>query len=121
IMAGVVYLPAGFVTNIWQLVIIRFLLGISIGGMVPLRIAYIRQEAPLSMQGEVLGYNNSLRFFGDIIGPGLGGMISGFFGFTAVFLVTSTLLLIGGAIMLVTWYRYEYTGKSSHVVTAHRH
>lgn len=120
-MAGIVYLPGGFVTNIWQLVIIRFLLGVSIGGMVPLRIAYIRQEAPLPMQGEVLGYNNSLRFFGNIIGPALGGMISGFFGFTAVFLVTSSLLLVGGVIMFVTWYKYEYTGKSSHVATSHRH
>ena len=118
-MAGIVYLPAGFVTDIWQLVIIRFLLGISIGGMVPLRIAYIRQEAPLAMQGEVLGYNNSLRFFGNIIGPVLGGAISGFFGFTAVFLVTSTLLLIGGTIMLITWYKYEYVVKDSHVSHAH--
>src|SRR5699024_3036932 len=50
-MAGIVYLPAAFVTNIWQLVSIRFLLGIAIGGIVPLRVAYIRHEAPLSMQG----------------------------------------------------------------------
>ncbi len=62
-VAGIVYLPGAFVTSIWQLVVLRFLLGISLGGIVPLRIAYIRQEAPLSMQGEVLGYNTSLRFF----------------------------------------------------------
>ncbi|HLR01269.1 MAG TPA: MFS transporter [Virgibacillus sp.] len=118
-MAGIVYLPGGFVTNIWQLIIIRFLLGVSIGGMVPLRIAYLRQEAPLSMQGEVLGYNNSLRFFGNIIGPALGGMISGLYGFTAVFLITSALLLVGGVIMLVTWYKYEYA--PNHVAAPHRH
>jgi len=81
-MAGIVYLPAAFVTNIWQLVSIRFLLGIAIGGIVPLRVAYIRHEAPLSMQGEVLGYNTSLRFLGNIIGPALGGMLSGAFGFS---------------------------------------
>ncbi|SET51316.1 Predicted arabinose efflux permease, MFS family [Oceanobacillus limi] len=107
-MAGIVYLPGAFVTNIWQLIILRFLLGISIGGIIPLRIAYIRQEAPLSMQGEVLGYNTSLRFLGNIIGPALGGMLAGFYGFSAVFFVTSGLLLLCGVIMLVAWYKHEY-------------
>lgn len=106
-MAGIVYLPGAFVTNIWQLVILRFLLGIAIGGIVPTRIAYIRQEAPLSMQGEVLGYNTSLRFLGNIIGPALGGLLAGFFGFSSVFFVTSALLIITGTIMLFAWYKYE--------------
>lgn len=114
-VAGIVYLPAAFVTNIWQLVTIRFLLGITIGGIVPLRVAYIRNEAPLSMQGEVLGYNTSLRFLGNIIGPALGGMLAGVYGFSAVFYVTSALLIISGIIMLVTWYKYEFSvGKESH-------
>ncbi|WP_164667491.1 MFS transporter [Virgibacillus doumboii] len=113
-MAGIVYFPGAFVTNIWQLVVLRFLLGISIGGIVPVRIAYIRQEAPLSMQGEVLGYNTSLRFLGNIIGPALGGVLAGFFGFSGVFFVTSGLLILCGIIMLVAWYRHEYEGKRSH-------
>jgi len=116
-MAGIVYLPAAFVTNIWQLVSIRFLLGIAIGGIVPLRVAYIRHEAPLSMQGEVLGYNTSLRFLGNIIGPALGGMLSGMYGFSSVFFITSALLIISGVIMLVTWYKYELLGKETHSMT----
>ncbi|WP_010531487.1 MFS transporter [Lentibacillus jeotgali] len=110
-IAGIVYFPGAFVTNIWQLVVLRFLLGVSIGGIIPVRIAYIRQEAPLSIQGEMLGYNTSLRFLGNIIGPALGGMLSGFFGISAVFFVTSALLIVSGAIMLVTWYKHEYEGK----------
>ncbi|PAV31467.1 MFS transporter [Virgibacillus profundi] len=119
-MAGIVYFPGAFVTNIWQLVILRFLLGVSIGGIVPVRIAYIRQEAPLSMQGEVLGYNTSLRFLGNIIGPALGGALSGFFGFSSVFFVTSGILILSGVIMLVTWYKYEYEGKHSRSLSTNR-
>jgi MFS transporter, DHA1 family, multidrug resistance protein len=100
-IAGIVYLPGGFVTNMWQLVIIRFALGVSIGGIIPVRIAYIRQEAPLTMQGEVLGYNTSLRFLGNIIGPAMGGMISASFGFSAVFVITSGLLILSAVILLV--------------------
>ncbi|WP_369792746.1 MFS transporter [Virgibacillus sp. SK37] len=119
-MAGIVYFPGAFVTNIWQLVVLRFLLGISIGGIIPVRIAYIRQEAPLSMQGEVLGYNTSLRFLGNIIGPSLGGFLAGFFGFSAVFFVTSALLILSGVIMLIAWYKYEYEGKHSHSLSTNR-
>ncbi|MBP3040154.1 MFS transporter [Bacillaceae bacterium Marseille-Q3522] len=99
-LAGIFYLPGGFVTNIWQLVLIRFVLGITIGGIIPVRIAYIRQEAPIAMQGEVLGYNTSLRFLGNVIGPMMGGVLSGYFGFSAVFILTSLLLIICGFVLL---------------------
>ncbi|MGG3562321.1 MFS transporter [Neobacillus rhizosphaerae] len=104
--AGIVYLPGAIVTSLWQLVIIRIALGVTIGGIIPVRIAYIRQEAPITMQGEVLGYNNSLRFLGNIIGPMLGGFLSGYFGFSAVFISTSTLLIMSGLILLVSLLRH---------------
>jgi MFS transporter, DHA1 family, multidrug resistance protein len=114
-IAAIVYIPGGFVTNIWQLVFIRFVLGIAIGGIIPVRVAYIRQEAPISMQGEVLGYNTSLRFLGNLIGPMMGGMVAGSFGFTAVFMITSVLLLVSGLVLVVSQQRhpqYRLEGKS---------
>lgn len=110
-LAGIIYLPGAAVTNLWQLVIIRFVLGVAIGGIIPVRIAYIRQEAPLAMQGEVLGYNNSLRFLGNIIGPMLGGFISGYLGFSAVFISTSALLIISGVILLVSMNKHPKLAK----------
>nr|WP_311315372.1 MFS transporter [Neobacillus mesonae] len=103
--AGIIYLPGAAVTSYWQLVVIRFVLGVAMGGIIPVRIAYIRQEAPIAMQGEVLGYNTSLRFLGNIIGPMLGGFISGYLGFSAVFISTSALLIISGVILLVAMHR----------------
>ena len=105
-LAGIFYLPGAVATNFWQLVIIRFTLGVTIGGIIPVRIAYIRQEAPIAMQGEVLGYNTSLRFLGNIFGPMLGGFVSGSFGFSAVFISTSALLIISGMILFVSMHRH---------------
>jgi MFS transporter, DHA1 family, multidrug resistance protein len=110
IASSIVYLPGAFVTSLWQLVIIRFLLGITIGGIIPVRTAYIRQAAPISIQGEVLGYNMSLRFLGNIIGPALGGMIAGFYDISSVFFVTSGLLLCSGLVLFFTVQR-ETNGK----------
>lgn len=99
IIAAIVYLPGAFITNIWQLVIIRFALGVAIGGIVPVRVAFIRQEAPIAMQGEVLGYNTSLRFLGNVIGPVMGGFVAGSFGISSVFFITSGLLLLSGLLL----------------------
>ncbi|WP_043934585.1 MFS transporter [Bacillus sp. EB01] len=98
---GVLYIPGMFVTEVWQLILIRFGLGVTIGGIIPVRMAYIRQEAPVTIQGEILGYNQSLRFLGNIIGPILGGFLAASYGFPSVFLVTSILLLLSGFTLLV--------------------
>jgi MFS transporter, DHA1 family, multidrug resistance protein len=101
--AGIIYLPGAFITDYWHLLIIRLLLGIAMGGLIPLRVAYIRQEAPISVQGEILGYNTSLQFLGNMIGPSMGGIISGYFGFSAVFTLTSILLILAGVILLTVF------------------
>ena len=35
--SAIVYLPGGFVNSVWQLIIIRFLLGVTLGGLMPVR------------------------------------------------------------------------------------
>lgn len=107
IVAAIIYFPGAFITNIWQLIIIRFFLGVAIGGIIPVRVAYIRQEAPISMQGEVLGYNTSLRFLGNIFGPMLGGFIAASFGYSAVFIITSLLLFLSGILLFMSQRKYE--------------
>lgn len=102
VLAGIVYLPGAFVTEVWQLVIIRFLLGVTLGGIMPVRMAYIRQAAPVAIQGEVLGYSTSLRFLGNVIGPVLGGVVAGFYGISFVFIITSALLILSGFALLFT-------------------
>lgn len=106
LLSAIIYLPGAFVTNIGQLVLIRFALGFTLGGVIPVRVAYIRQEAPIEMQGEVLGYNTSLRFLGNVIGPLLGGFLSGWFGISSVFFITSSLLLLSGLILVSSMQRH---------------
>src|SRR5699024_12106872 len=49
-MAEIVSLPAAVVNHVRQLGIIRVFIGISIGGIGSIPLAYIRQQAPLSMR-----------------------------------------------------------------------
>lgn len=107
VLSTVFYLPQAFVTNIWQLVFLRFLLGISIGGIIPCRMAYIRQVAPLSVQGEVLGYNSSFRFAGNVVGPIMGGILSGYIGISSVFFVTCGLFILCAILLKVALAKNE--------------
>lgn len=95
----ILIIPQGFVTELWQFVLLRFMYGMASGGMLPSITAHIRLEAPLEMQGEVLGYNQSFRFLGNVIGPMLGGTIAGFGGINTVFITTGTLFLCGFGIL----------------------
>lgn len=94
LMAALFVLPQAFVPNLWLFIFFRFLFGIAIGGMVPCVTAYIRLSAPGQMQGEMLGYNQSARFLGNVIGPILGGTMAGFVGMSNVFVFTSFMFVV---------------------------
>ncbi len=93
LLSFVFIIPQAFVTELWQLIICRLLFGIAVGGMIPITTALVRREAPIDIQGEVMGYNTSFRFLGNIIGPMFGGILSGFIGISSVFIVTGVLFL----------------------------
>lgn len=99
ILSFIFVIPQAFVTELWQLIICRLLFGIAVGGMIPITTALVRREAPIDIQGEMMGYNTSFRFLGNIIGPMFGGIVSGFIGISSVFIVTSSLFLIGFALL----------------------
>lgn len=97
--------PQAFVTELWQLVVLRLLFGIAVGGMIPTTTALVRREAPVHIQGEVLGYNTSFRFLGNIIGPMFGGIVSGYIGISSVFFVTASIFLL--SFLFLNWTRKQ--------------
>lgn len=99
ILSFLFVIPQAFVTHLWQLITLRVLFGIAAGGMIPITTALVRREAPLDIQGEMMGYNTSFRFLGNIIGPMLGGLISGYIGISSVFIFTGSLFLVGYAFL----------------------
>lgn len=99
LLAFVFIIPQAFVTDLWQLIILRFLFGIAAGGLIPITTALIRREAPIEVQGELMGYNTSFRFLGNIIGPMFGGFISAYISISSVFFVTGSLFLLAYIIM----------------------
>ena len=103
LIAAVIFIiPQAFVTELWQLIVLRFIYGIVSGGLIPITAALIRREAPIEIQGEIMGYNQSFRFLGNIIGPVLGGIVAGIGGIHSVFFTTGTLFLLAATILFIT-------------------
>nr|WP_321929055.1 MFS transporter [Paraburkholderia guartelaensis] len=98
--SALLLVPQAFVTAGWQLVALRFLMGVSLAALLPCIATVIRHSAPDHAAGSVLGYSVSAQFAGQVLGPLIGGFVGGHLGMRAVFLGTSLLMLAGA---LFTW------------------
>ncbi|MFF2454960.1 MFS transporter [Isoptericola sp. NPDC058082] len=99
--AGVLALAQALVTNVWQLGVLRVLLGLSLGGLLPSITAAVRHLAPPDAVGRVLGLGVSAQYVGQVAGPVLGGLVAAQAGLRAVFVATAVVLLAAAALNLV--------------------
>jgi MFS family permease len=97
VLAALLLIPQAFVTAGWQLVALRFLMGLALGGLLPCITAVIRHNVPERAAGRMLGYSISAQYVGQVAGPLAGGFVGGHIGMPAVFLGTSVLLAAGAA------------------------
>lgn len=97
VFAAIVMIPQAFVQNTWELMGLRFLMGLSFGGLLPSVNSLVRRSVPDRITGRIFGYNQSAQYLGNIAGPMLGGQMGAHFGLHAVFFSTSALLLMNAA------------------------
>ena len=91
--AVIIFIPQAFVQNTWQLMGLRFLLGLASAGLNPSVNIILKKITPSSLTGRVFGFNMSAGYLGVFGGSVLGGQIAGILGMQYVFFVTSALLL----------------------------
>ena len=97
VVCGVLLVPQAFVTNAWQLIALRFLMGMSLAGLLPSINATIRHNVPAGGAGMILGYSTSAQYAGQVLGPLAGGFAGGHFGMRSVFLATTVIMFCGAA------------------------
>ncbi len=95
--AGLLFIPQALVGNPWQLVGLRFLLGLATAGIMPPLNALVKHTVPDSVTGRVFGFNVSAQYLGVFCGSVMGGQVAALFGIKQVFFVTAALLLINAA------------------------
>jgi MFS family permease len=94
-VSAVLLIPQAFVVDGWQLIVLRFLMGVALGGLLPCIASVIRHNVPEAIAGGILGYSVSAQYVGQVVGPLVGGYVGGHIGMRAVFLGTCVLMAAG--------------------------
>ncbi|WP_160032991.1 MFS transporter [Paenibacillus sp. An7] len=106
--AALTLIPQAFVHSVWQLVAIRFLMGVFMGGLLPSVNSLIRKYTPDGMESRAFGFNSSTLALGNMIGAVVGGFLSGFIGIEGLFIISGVLLLVN-----VVWVRTKLYSRKS--------
>lgn len=99
-------LPQAFVTNVWQLMVLRFLMGLTLAGVLPAISSLVRRYVPANGLGRFFSYLQSAQFFGEIAGPVAGGHLAALIGLRSVFVSTAFVMLFNAA--WVGWARLQH-------------
>ena len=94
IYVGLFNIPQAYVTDVYQLALIRFLQGFGLGGMLPALNTYLSSKTPREFTGQVFSDNQSSLFLGYFLGAVGGASLMAWLGFTTLFWVSGGLFII---------------------------
>lgn len=102
--AAICSIPQAMVSYVWQLMLARFFFGLFIGGLLPSVNSLIREYTPEGMESRAYSFNTSALSLGNLIGPLVGGVLSGWIHIQGVFIVSAVVLLLNAI-----WVRHTLT------------
>lgn len=97
-MAIAILLQA-FATNVWQLFLLRGVMGLT-SGYIPNAMALVASQVPRERSGWALSTLSTAQISGVIGGPLMGGFIADHVGLRAVFCITAALLVVSFLVTL---------------------
>ncbi|GAQ01243.1 MFS transporter [Companilactobacillus farciminis] len=102
LLAIVSLVLTSWVQNVWELVALRFILGISDAALIPSIQVLTVQNVPKQIFGRIFSYNQSAQSFGNVFGPMLAAVIATGLGYKSIFLFCAILEVVA----LILWIVY---------------
>lgn len=94
VFAVLMYFPQGFVSSVWLLGLLRFMIGVSDGALFPAVQTLLTKNSPQSLTGTVFSWNQSFQALGSMFGSLFGGVVANMFNYNGVFIFTAITLLV---------------------------
>ncbi len=98
-LAMVLYILQSFVTDVWQLVVLQVLVGVTAGGITPSASALLTNATQSGDEGTVFGIDNSIMSMARGISPMLGAAIATWFNLRIAFIAGAILYALMTAII----------------------
>ncbi len=95
--AAGLYAVQSLITAGWQLLLFQALVGIAVGGIIPMISALLAHFIQNSEVGAVYGLDNSINAAGRAVAPMVGALVANRYGVRSTFIAT-------GLIFLVAWF-----------------
>lgn len=96
---SLVIIMMGLAGNVWHLLLLRLING-TVSGYIPAANALVAATTPRERSGFAMGTLQSGAVAGSVIGPFMGGLLAGWFGFRVIFFITGSLLLVATLLSL---------------------
>lgn len=97
-LAFIFMLPTGFVTAVWQLAILRFMIGISDATMLPAVQTLLTKTTPTQVTSRIFAYNQSFQSLGSVAGPIMGTFVAMFFDYSGIFIASALLIVVNACL-----------------------
>ncbi|MFZ2577088.1 MAG: MFS transporter [Lactococcus hircilactis] len=102
ILAFLVQIPTAFVSSIFLLMFLRFMIGISDATMLPQINALLTKSTPTEMTSRIFSYNQSFMSIGGVIGPLIGAFVANRFGYRGIFITGALFIALNFVHFLTT-------------------
>jgi DHA1 family multidrug resistance protein-like MFS transporter len=86
---ALIHIPQSYVTHPNQLIVLRAIQGLFMGGIMPTANALLAKATDTAHRGTVFGFSHSAQAGGRAVGPMLGAAVSNAWGMSSAFLVTA--------------------------------
>jgi DHA1 family multidrug resistance protein-like MFS transporter len=97
VAGGLIYFPQAWVSDPYELLAWRAVLGLFTGGLMPGTMAVVAVQTPARHRGWVFGLTTTATALGGAAGPVLGATAATTLGLRATFVVTGAVLSVAGA------------------------
>lgn len=92
-IAGIAYCTHFFIYNPFLLGFVRAILGLALGGLLPVLYTLVSINTPSERKGGIMGIASSAQILGNLVGPTLSGVVASQIGIRSVFLISGMILL----------------------------
>jgi DHA1 family multidrug resistance protein-like MFS transporter len=94
------YIPQGFVSDVWHLVVFQALVGVALGGLLTSVSALLAIYSQHGEEGAVYGLDNSITAAGRAVAPLIGAWVATGFSLRVTFFATAAIFLIAGLVAI---------------------